>query len=217
MTGTNTDTTDTDRTRPVIGLTGLARSGKDTAADRLTQRWGFTRFALGDEVRTAALAVDPLIPDPRGNPWYARTLGLARPAVRLSSLVAELGWDKTKALAEGRRTLQHVGSDAGWMIHGEDLWTRRTRAQIDEIHPHSPVVVTDIRMPHEADWIRSMGGIVVRIVRPSQQSLQGALGTHISETGGLAIDKELVNDRSIEHLHAAVDELYDALYPDASR
>ena len=60
------------------------------------------------------------------------------------------------------------------------------------------VAYTDVRFQNEADYIRSKGGIIVRIVRPGIIS-----GNHESELKQceIAADIEIVNDGTIEDLH----------------
>ena len=67
----------------LIGLGGLARSGKDTAANLLTSLHGFTRVALADGVRGAYRDMDGMTGEltkeledaGRGKRWADQTLG----------------------------------------------------------------------------------------------------------------------------------------------
>jgi hypothetical protein len=62
-----------------------------------------------------------------------------------------------------------------------------------------PCVFTDVRFQNEADFIRSEGGIIVRVVREGLE-----IGEHESESGQLRIhsDQSILNDGSVEWLHA---------------
>lgn len=189
-------------TSQIIALTGLARSGKDTVGQHLVTR-GFTRVALADELKKAALALDPLIPD------IDPTQGdLPSGHVRLSDYVSTFGWEDAKTNPEVRRTLQRLGSEAGWMFHGKDLWTQRVENIMAE--SDGPFVITDLRMPHEAEWIRCLGGEIWRVERPGT-GLTDAEGTHVSEAGGFAADRVVVNDGTLEHLYETADALLDDL------
>ena len=189
-------------TSQIIALTGLARSGKDTVGQHLVTR-GFTRVALADELKKAALALDPLIPD------MDPTQGdLPSGHVRLSEYVAAFGWEDAKTNPEVRRTLQRLGTEAGWMLHGTDLWTRRADSSMAELG--GPFVITDLRMPHEAEWVRGLGGEIWRVERPGT-GLTAAEGTHVSEAGGFAADRVVVNDGTLEHLYETADALLDDL------
>ena len=45
----------------LIGLTGVAQSGKDTAAKVLIKKHGFRRIGFADKVRDCLLALNPLV------------------------------------------------------------------------------------------------------------------------------------------------------------
>lgn len=178
---------------PVIGLTGLARSGKDTVGAMLVARHGFTRVSFADGVREAALALDPLIKIPSGD------------TVRLSHVVDFYGWDEAKAIPEVRRTLQRIGSEAGWMIHGQNLWIDLAVTKIT-----GPTVITDVRFAHEVAWLDSVGGSLWRIERPgNEQALTGATAAHASEAGDLGREPDavIVNDGTLDELTATVNAL----------
>ena len=67
-----------------------------------------------------------------------------------------------------------------------------------------PIVFTDVRFQNEADYIRSIGGTIVRIVRPGQIAQN-----HESELKQceVAADIEIVNDGTIADLHKKIKQL----------
>lgn len=199
-------------TRLIIALTGEARAGKDTVADRLVSKHGFTRIALADEVRRAALAIDPWITiDEQERRTHGLTTGPL--PVRLSAVVDMLGWDEAKKIREVRRTLQRVGTEGGWQIHGEDLWTTLADRKIAALDEITPVVITDARMPHEQPWIDEIHAVGVKIIRPDNpHRLQGEAARHLSEQGGIRTDHTLLNDTTIDELDLRVDALVAQLH-----
>ena len=68
------------------------------------------------------------------------------------------------------------------------------------------VVITDCRYDDEAEAVRAAGGKVVRIVRPS---LPEPTDSHTSESGisDHLVDREIVNDGTLDDLRAAAEEL----------
>jgi hypothetical protein len=103
-----------------------------------------------------------------------------------------------------------MGTEAGRAIHGDDLWTNLVARRIQAIRDAGGrTVVTDLRLPHEAEWVRSLGGVVIKVVRPGQAGLAGAEGTHDTETlTDLAItDTTIRNDGTIAQLNEQVDRL----------
>lgn len=182
---------------PLIGLAGLARSGKDTVGAHLVTNHGYTRVAFGDGVRQAALALDPII-----NIQTSDTDPVPV-TLRLSQLVDDLGWEGAKSYSEVRRTLQRIGTEAGWMMHGRNLWVDLAASRID-----GPTVITDVRFAHEVAWLDSVGGALWRIERPGNElSLSGQTAAHASEAGDLGREPDavIVNDGTLEDLAARVD------------
>lgn len=173
----------------VIGLLGHAGAGKDTVADRLTNYHGFSRFTLADKVREAALALNPLIVLTENVEH-----GESREVYRLKDLVSRLGWHDAKAIPEVRRTLQRLGTEAGWKLHGDTLWTRHAEDAVDE--SQNPLVITDLRMPHEIAWLRSVSGIIVAVRRDKGAHQLGENAGHASE-------------KSIDELMATADHIID--------
>lgn len=184
-------------TRLIIALTGEAHAGKDTVADRLVSQHGFARIALADEVRRAALAMDPwIMTDDQDS------------GRRLSAVVEALGWDEAKKIKEVRRTLQRTGTEGGWQIHGTDLWTALADRKIAALDAQTPVVITDARMPHEQPWLDEIHAVGVEIIRPDNpHRLQGETAQHLSEQGGIRADRTVLNDTTIDELNLRVDAL----------
>lgn len=108
-----------------------------------------------------------------------------------------LGWDGRKD-DRGRRLLQDVGM--AMRAYDPNHWIAHARAAMRG----RACVFTDVRFQNEADFIRGEGGIIVRVVREGL-----AVGDHESEAGQLAIrsDQSIVNDGSIERLHAQLLEI----------
>lgn len=170
---------------PVIGLTGYARSGKNTAADILTELAGYEQLSLAAPLKSMALAIDPFV--------SAVVLkGRAIP-VRLSTIVKATGWEKAKSVREVRRFLQRLGTEGVRNHLGDDAWIRAMRAAAEPIlDKGGRVVITDVRFPNEAEAIKEMGGEVFRVVRD-----RAGIGTrHASESGVDAIDPDQVIDNN---------------------
>lgn len=188
---------------PVIGLTGAAGAGKNAVGEILERPYGYTALALADSVRQAAWEIDPII--------TART---DMDPLTLRDLVNELGWDTAKRkYPEVRRILQRVGTEAGWQMHGENLWTdllsHKIKAAFDsaEADREDPtrsctgIVVTDVRFPHEIELIKALGGQIWHVDRPGL-SMSAGTATHASETSlaGHSWDHEIDNNGTLEDL-----------------
>ncbi|MFG2916268.1 hypothetical protein ACGF0D_25680 [Kitasatospora sp. NPDC048298] len=183
-----------------VALLGRARSGKDTVAGRLVQRYQFTRLAFADEVRRAALDLDPIV--------GAQPFGMATLPIRLSDVVNRYGWERSKTeYPEVRRTLQQLGES---VRQGDpDYWLRIVRARVETAMGWSlPVVVSDVRYRNELAALRRWGFLVVRVDRPGAGA-GGDAENHVSETelNGAPVDVTIPNSGSLEDLYALADTL----------
>lgn len=161
----------------IIGITGLARAGKDTSANVLVKEFGYTRVSFADGVRSMALAIDPLL---FGN-------------VRLSSLVRTSGWEEAKTVPEVRRLLQVIGTEGVRDHIGDDSWVRAAKLKIDATL--GPVVISDVRFPNEAQSVKSWGGYMIRVERFNEDGspYDNGLGTeHPSECHVMTLQRDLV-------------------------
>lgn len=180
----------------IIGITGYARHGKDTVAQRLVDAWGYTRIGLADQVRVAALALDPIV-ECVDLPAHAHR------KLRLSELVDEGGWETAKGLPEVRRTLQRLGTEVGRGLLGEDIWIQMLERAIPK-PLRARVVVPDVRFPNEAEWVMRHG-MIIKVVRPHFDN--GVDHTHESEAhiDELPYQALVMNDGTVEELWERVD------------
>jgi hypothetical protein len=121
----------------IIGLSGKMRSGKTWLANKLAEQCGFAPLSFAT----------PLKEDLR----------------QLGFTYHDLYVDKAEPI---RLLMQKYGQ--AMRYKDPDHWLNRGIAQVDKIRrlqPNCVVVFDDVRFPNEADRIREMGGIVVRVVR----------------------------------------------------
>jgi hypothetical protein len=151
----------------IIGLSGYAQSGKDTVAELLCLKYGYTRLAFADPMRQALMVINPRLDS----------------ITRVSDLVEDYGWDLAKRNPEVRRLLQVLGTDFARKMLGDDVWIN---IALSSIKSEDKIVISDVRYPNEADAIRKLGGIVLRINRRNH----GAVNAHASER---AMDNYMFN------------------------
>jgi len=177
----------------LIGITGLARSGKDEFSKTFVKH-GFKRAAFANALKTTVAYIAnedaPLYFDDVTKEEFSDALGMTR-----------------------RSALQLMGSAVRDTL-GVDTWVNRTirgwKAQ-----GRQPTVITDCRYPNEAEAIKAEGGIIVRIIRPGA-GLTGVQGAHESERGlpDDLVDIEITNDGSLGELAAeALKVIYIAVGP----
>lgn len=175
---------------PLIGLTGAAGAGKTSLAMHLEARHGFERFAFADPILAMLLAL-------------CNEAGI------------ESGWATERIFKEApmpvlgvsyRRMAQTLGTEWGRQMLGADLWIRVAQQRLDNARLHgAPVVVSDVRFPNEADWIRQQGGVIVRLVRSG--TLKVAPHQSEDHSAGLAVEYTLLNNGSLQRLHDNTDDL----------
>jgi hypothetical protein len=172
----------------LVALTGRLGSGKDTAALHLTSAHAFTRFAFADTLKELSIAA-------------TGGLGLTRD---------EFGWTGVDWIGlkseRARRVLQDLGHGAREIL-GPDIWVGAMSLAINRTEPRPDrIVVTDVRYPNEVDWVRQHRGLLIRVTRPGQIRV-GAAHLHPTEANidRFVVDREIVNDGTVEDLWAKVD------------
>jgi hypothetical protein len=112
--------------------------------------------------------------------------------------------------ASPRRLLQAAG-DALRKRDGEDVLIRQLRARI-EAEPSVRFVITDLRLPIEADAVRAMGGQVAKVLWPvaanHPSSLQAETDQHRTEANDFRPDFTVVNSGTPEEV---VGDLFNSL------
>ena len=166
----------------LLGLLGKKRSGKDTVANYLVSQHGFTRFAFADALKDYLLDIDPPID---GRP--------------LSQIIDRWGWEKAKEIPQVRSLLQDTGSALRSL--DPNFWIDIIREQVDAAD--TPVVISDVRLPNEATWIKDSGGALWRIHRPETESPDD----HHTETAldGYPVGVHLINHLTLNDLYTFVD------------
>lgn len=156
----------------LVGLSGYARSGKDSAA-RVLLSAGWQRISFADKLREFLLALDPTVGLDYSSWDY--------PELKLSKVVALVGWEQAKdEVPEVRSLLQRCGTEAGREVLGENVWVD---AALKDFTGLPPAVVTDVRFPNEARAIKGRGGVVIRVTRQGIGPKVGSDGSiHASET-----------------------------------
>lgn len=174
----------------IIGLSGYARSGKDTAADHLVDKYGFTRYSFAAPMKEAMYRLNPIVSsDSIGN-------------FRYKDLVDVYGLDKAKdSHPEIRRLLQVFGTEVGRDMFGENFWVQLALNSAKE----DLVVISDVRFKNEAEGIKAAGGQVWRINRNGI----GPVTSHASEIDldDYAFDNVLLNDYSVLELNQMIDRI----------
>lgn len=175
----------------IIGLTGLAGTGKDTVRGILEHYEGYKGLAFADPIRDM---IGPLL-DACGEP-------------RAWMINRELKEQPIPALGVSYRHLaQTLGTEWGRDLVGSDTWVRIAAARIKALSacayefdpiPEPRFVISDVRLANEAAWVKSQGGVVWRVTRWGVDPVRD----HASEAGIdlLPVDRTIENNGTFNQL-----------------
>ena len=153
----------------IIGLMGLAQSGKSTIAQHLSDNHGFVRVRFSGPLKAKCLSMGLSDREIEGD-------GKEAPHPLLCG--------KTP-----RYVMQTLGTEWGRELIGPDFWTGIWResvmAAIDQ--GAKGIIAEDCRFPNEIEAVRSLGGDVWQIIRPSTVKL-----SHISESAASEIEPDFI-------------------------
>src|SRR5215471_233675 len=185
----------------IIGLSGQKQSGKDTVAAYLVKEHGFERKAFADPLKQSVAAllgipfsdVDRLKDSnrlvgvgPIGEPEYEQWIIYAG----------------IKALTF-REFLQRYGTEAHRDVFGQDFWLDYT-LPVQGFYPGRAIVVTDVRFANEANRVRELGGMVVKVHRNGDPYEQDQ---HRSEVIDFDWDYLIENDGTFSDLYSNVEDM----------
>jgi len=199
----------------LIGLTGHAGAGKDSAAAQLCAA-GWHSIAFADALRlevAAAWAVDERLLTNRPHKESPTPQLCAGGAANANWLrwVAVNGISLIQPRSP-RWVLQQWGMFR--RQHDPLHWVRHVTywVQYQRQHGHRHLVVTDVRMANEAEALRGLDGRIVRVHRPDTPALAPDTATHESEGHTqLVADADIHNDGDLAALGAEVWRVVQAL------
>lgn len=176
----------------IIGLTGAAGSGKDTAARIIVAGHSACAYAFADPLRSmlAILIGYAIGYDDTPENWLTDRELKERE-------IPVIG-------ASGRRLMQTLGTEWGRKLINPSLWIDLMRARIADASEHPrvargevPIIITDVRFDNEAQLIRELGGEVWLMLGRHQ-----TVADHPSENGVSAhlVDRQIDNSGDLEHL-----------------
>jgi hypothetical protein len=163
----------------IVGITGLKRSGKSLAASFLTER-GFVRVGFSDPIKRMLTELG---------------LGADEITGHLKELPSPLLFGKTPRWAQ-----QTLGTEWGRQLIHPLIWVGTwDRKACDVLDHGGNIVADDIREECEANAVRRLGGVVIRIARA-----RGRVDSHPTEQQQFAADITISNNSSVEALYQAI-------------
>lgn len=170
----------------IIGISGRARHGKDSVAERLVDRHAFVRRGFADPLKNAAREIFGL----SDRQLYGEDKETIDPF-----------WERSP-----RQIMQLLGTECIRNVIDRDAWVKSMRRWIDNAKAAGAcgVVIPDARFENEADAIRAWGGEVWRVERPGIE----AVNPHPSESAldAYAFDHVIVNSGTLDELRDQIDQ-----------
>jgi hypothetical protein len=180
----------------IIGFAGAAGSGKDSSAEALSD---FKNLAfakpLKDSCKILFNLTDPQLYDPK-----------EKEEIILDSHGKSV-WQIDEEEASPRLILQKVGTDYLRNHVSKNFFINHMNQRIEQSE-NKNITITDVRFPNELDYVKSKGGILIKVTRPLQETLT-ELTEHVTEQGlpDELFDHVVVNDGTLEDLHNKIKEI----------
>lgn len=192
----------------VVGLCGLARSGKDTLSEMLCRLHGYNPYPFALPIKQCINEMYGWNEEHSDGQYKETTLTVETTYGNMAGAIRRvLGKDIYGFSAEHvtdwwigvlvdndcfqaggdkefrfelspRKAYQLFGTDLGRDMLAQDIWLDKATEFADK---HGKVLITDVRFENEAQWISKMNGSIIRIER---QGVDGsAVRAHASEAG----------------------------------
>lgn len=172
----------------IIGITGIAGSGKDTVRAILEAEHAAHGMAFADPMRTMIGALFEANGIDKGYMLDREFKEQPIPGIGASY----------------RQMAQTLGTQWGRDCLDQDIWLRIAAAKIRDLEwQHSApgvYVISDVRFYNEAEWVRAQGGVIWRVRREQAMPVR----THVSE-----LQYEGITPFWTLENHGTVDELRD--------
>lgn len=186
----------------IIGITGQAGAGKDTAAAFFIER-GYARSGFADPIKFMLnQAFGWTMADWEDRDW------------KESDNISNYDSRGQHGGTSPRRLAQWLGTDVVRNNFGHDAWVNVWKQRWHDLG-QPRVVVADVRFANEVDAIHKLGGTVIRITRPNDTS--GKFYMHNDEIEHRPHDSERTGElRNIDH-HVENNGTIQDLYEELSR
>lgn len=184
----------------IVGITGFKRSGKDTAGSILLEN-GYIKYSFAGPLKKACQEIFMFD--------YEQTEGSKKEDL-------DNRWNTTP-----RKVFQRFGTeifrnnlklmlpelenlDENFWIYRFKLWYQQ---QIKN-NPNLKVVVTDVRFPNEADIIKELGGIIIKVIRSETNFNNDQHSSEVSITK-IKPDFTIYNNSTINEYHSQIKKIFN--------
>ena len=147
----------------ILGIHGKARSGKDTSADIIMQRYNAVKYSFAAPIKAAFESIFGFHPDDL-------------PPARKEENIPGFNFSP-------RTALQTLGTEWGRALN-PDIWLNladkaATDCKLASLNQRDYFIIPDVRFDNEAKWIKEKGGILLEVYRDDRPDV----AVHSSEAG----------------------------------
>lgn len=192
----------------IVGLTAKKGSGKDTLADYLVKKKKYIKLSFAQFIKEASkhMFMWDDINFTNENKEKIDTYWGISPRLFLQSF----GTQFLRNIPElNSQTLQRFD---GVNIHGNFTYhIKRLNLNINQIYKKNKfinIVITDIRFKDEYDFVKALGGIIIKINRSNIKINE--YSNHVSETNidNFKPDLYIQNDSTLQNFYYNIDKLF---------
>ena len=184
----------------IVGLIGAKRTGKTTCAEYLINNYKFESIAFADPIKQACKIIFDF-DEEQLEGKYKETVD-ERWGITPRQAFQIMGTDFFRQfLPENHKEFEKVV--------GNKMWIKRLMIWCEK-NKEKNIVISDIRFPNEAEEVKKMGGILIKITNPKVNINKDS---HISEQLIDKIDYDyLINNNSdINSYYLQIDVLFNKI------
>lgn len=182
----------------LIGFTGTMGAGKSTAIETLLE----SDLTVGHY-----------------------NIKFAQPLYDIQELVykrIERTYQRPDSFVKDRKLLQWLGTDWGRDTIRESIWVDLWQEEVkyaQENYSWATITCDDVRFDNEADRFKSLGGVLIKLVRDNTNVLHGGVSNHKSEAGvnSKFIDFTVENNGTLEQFKSSLTKVYQEILGSQSR
>jgi hypothetical protein len=191
----------------LIAILGKKKSGKDTVANYLIEKYGFIKYSFADPLKKGLQFFFNLTDEQLYNQDLKEVID-PRWGISPRKLFQVFGTDIFQNSIRDFLPELKINNDP--KNHWVNLFKEWYLSELKK-NPNIKIVISDARFLHEINMIKELGGIVYKIIRPSLEEKynDNYYSSHQSEMEIESIPNNmithlLINDNSLEELYKQI-------------
>jgi hypothetical protein len=191
----------------LLAVLGRKRSGKDTFSDYIHEKYGFIKYAFADPLKKGIQSFFNLSNEQLYDEKLKETID-SRWGVSPRTLFQIIGTD----------IFQHSIKSFLPQLKGEPrthwvLLFKEWYIELKKKDPNTLVIISDARFLHELEEIKELGGVIIKIIRPSSE-INNDLHQSENEIDKIPdnlINYEINNNSTLTNFYQNIDDIVSKL------